>query len=96
MRKIIFIVFLLPVVLLQAQISGTVVDETGQPLIGAAVRVVGSNQGTITDYDGVFILPDAPADATIEVSYVGYLPQRHLIIQNSKFNYFPMCRTLKK
>ncbi len=66
---------LLPIVL-NAQVTGTVVDETGQPLIGAAVRVVGSNQGTITDLDGMFVLTDVTSSATIEVSYIGYLPQQ--------------------
>ena len=74
MRKSLLFLLLLPV-MLQAQITGTVVDETGQPLIGAAVRVVGSDQGTITDFDGAFTLLGVAADATIEVSYVGYLPE---------------------
>lgn len=58
----------------QAQIikvSGQVVDQDGEPLIGATVRVKGSQTGSVTDIDGNFQL-DAPANATLVVSYVGY------------------------
>ena len=58
----------------QAQIikvSGQVVDQEGEPLIGATVRVKGSQTGSVTDIDGNFQL-DAPANATLVVSYVGY------------------------
>ena len=58
----------------QAQIikvSGQVVDQDGEPLIGATVRVKGSQTGSVTDIDGNFQL-DAPANGTLVVSYVGY------------------------
>jgi TonB-linked SusC/RagA family outer membrane protein len=55
-------------------ISGTVSDESGQPIIGANVVVSGTTVGVITDLDGKFEL-SVPANATIKVSYVGYLPQ---------------------
>jgi TonB-linked outer membrane protein, SusC/RagA family len=60
----------------QRTVTGTVVDEYGEPLIGAAVRVQGTTNGTITDFDGAFSLPDVAADATVEISYMGYLPQQ--------------------
>lgn len=60
----------------RSTVSGTVVDEYGEPLIGATVRIEGTTVGTITDYDGQFALADVPADAMVEVSYMGYLPQR--------------------
>ena len=60
----------------QRTVTGTVVDEYGEPLIGAAVRVQGTTSGTITDFDGAFSLPDVAADATVEISYMGYLPQQ--------------------
>ena len=59
-----------------ASITGYVVDEQGEPLIGAAVKVANSTVGTITDYDGKFELPDVLPGATVEVSYMGYLPQQ--------------------
>ena len=56
-----------------AKITGTVVDATtGEPVIGANVLVVGTANGTSTDFDGNFSL-DVPANATLEVSYIGYL-----------------------
>ena len=77
MRKHIFVLLmlLLPCVLM-AQIKGVVLDESGEPIIGASVVVVGTNQGTITDFDGQFVIENAPSNATIEVTYLGYLPQQ--------------------
>ena len=53
------------------QVSGTVVDEAGAPVIGAAVVVDGTSIGTVTGVDGSFKL-SAPANGTITVSFVGY------------------------
>ena len=53
------------------KVSGQVVDQSGEALIGATVKVKGTQTGAITDYDGKFQL-DAPANATLVVSYVGY------------------------
>ena len=53
------------------QVSGTVLDSNGEPLIGASVMVKGSSIGTATDMDGNFNLKAAPG-ATLVISYVGY------------------------
>ncbi len=53
------------------KVSGQVVDADGEPLIGATVRVKGSDVGVITDLDGNFQV-DAPANATLLISYVGF------------------------
>ena len=53
------------------KVSGQVVDQGGEPLIGATVKVKGATSGSITDFDGNFQL-SVPADATLVVSYVGY------------------------
>ena len=53
------------------KVTGQVVDQDGEPLIGATVRVKGSQTGSVTDFDGNFAI-DAPANATLVVSYVGY------------------------
>ena len=53
------------------KVSGQVVDQNGEALIGATVRVKGVQTGVVTDFDGNFTI-DAPANATLLVSYVGY------------------------
>ena len=53
------------------KVSGKVVDEKGEPLVSATVRVKGGQGGTVTDLDGHFQL-NVPANATLLVSYIGY------------------------
>ena len=55
-------------------ISGTVVDEAGEPVIGATVKVEGTTTGTFTDIDGKFTIP-VPANGKLTVSYLGYATQ---------------------
>lgn len=59
----------------QLTVTGVVKDATGEPVIGASVLVKGTTNGTITDFDGNFTLTNVPGDATIEITFVGYLPQ---------------------
>lgn len=56
------------------QISGVVVDDSGDPVIGANVLVKGTTTGNITDVDGKFSF-EVPDNAVLEVSYIGYLTQ---------------------
>lgn len=53
-------------------ITGTVIDETGETVIGANVVVKGTTNGSITDVDGRFSLNNVPDGAILIVSYVGY------------------------
>ncbi len=53
------------------KVSGQVVDQDGQPLIGATVKVKGATTGAVTDFDGNFTVNAAP-NAVLVVSYVGY------------------------
>lgn len=62
-------------------VQGTIVDQNGEPVIGATVRVKGSKTGTVTDLDGKFTLTNA--NGPIEVSYIGYKTQ---IVKNAKGN----------
>ena len=55
----------------QTEISGTVVDPTGETIIGATVMEKGTSNGTITDFDGNFKLK-VEAGKTIVISYIGY------------------------
>ncbi|MBQ8153227.1 MAG: TonB-dependent receptor [Prevotella sp.] len=53
------------------KVKGQVVDQDGEPLIGATVRVKGAQTGSVTDIDGNFTI-DAASNATLVISYVGY------------------------
>ena len=53
------------------KVKGQVVDQDGEPLIGATVKVKGSQTGAVTDFDGKFTI-DAASNATLVISYVGF------------------------
>lgn len=53
-------------------LKGTVLDENGDPIIGANILVKGTTQGTTTDMDGLFSLEVEHSSATLIVSYIGY------------------------
>ncbi len=55
----------------QIEVKGHVKDATGEPIIGATVRVVGTQTATVSDFDGNFVLK-ANQGADITISYVGY------------------------
>lgn len=58
----------------QRTVTGTVNDETGEPLIGATVQIVGTTIGTSTDFDGKFSLKVPATGKQLHVVYVGYNP----------------------
>lgn len=62
--------------------TGVVKDKTGEPMIGVNVLVKGTTNGTITDFDGNFTIPDVPGNATLVVSYIGYLTKEVKAGQN--------------
>ncbi|MEL1241571.1 SusC/RagA family TonB-linked outer membrane protein [Flavobacterium flavipallidum] len=69
------ILFIMPSVVAQTtakKISGLVVDQKGEPLIGASVLIKGTNIGTITDVNGEFALPLSGKSTTVQVSFIGY------------------------
>ena len=71
-----FLLCLFPMgALAQNVVKGTVNDEAGEPVIGATVKVQGTQQGSITDFDGKFSI-QAASNATLEISYVGYVTQK--------------------
>ena len=80
--------FLLPigVIAQQKMITGQVVDEQGEAVIGASVMVKGAKTGTITDLDGNFSV-QGKAGQTLSISYVGYTPLDVKItkLQNNRF-----------
>ncbi|MBR0389534.1 MAG: SusC/RagA family TonB-linked outer membrane protein, partial [Prevotella sp.] len=57
-----------------ASVKGVVVDQTGEAIIGATVKVLGSQKGAISDFEGNFTI-DAQRGDQLEVSYIGYKTQ---------------------
>lgn len=57
---------------LQDTIRGKVINESGEPLIGASVAVKGTKKVAITGNDGGFVLPNTEKNATLIITYVGY------------------------
>ena len=88
-RKVfLFVAMLFASVALFAQnvsISGTVVDEAGEPLIGVSVIAQGTTIGIMTDENGKFTL-SVPANSTIEFSSIGYVSQSFPLGNQRVFN----------
>ena len=55
--------------------KGTVLDETGEPLIGVNVLIRESGTGQVTDLEGKFVLPDIPFGTPLRISFIGYKTQ---------------------
>ena len=53
-------------------VTGTVIDETGEPLIGASIQAVGANTGVVTDIDGFYSIKIPASVGELLFSYVGY------------------------
>ena len=67
----------------QKTYTGTVVDENGEPVIGASIKIVGTTTGTITDFDGKFSLA-VPEGKSIEISFIGYITQKISDFKNTR------------
>ena len=59
----------------QGKVSGTIVDATGEAVIGASVVVKGTSNGTVSDFNGRYTVQNVPQGATLVFSYVGYRTQ---------------------
>lgn len=64
-------------------VTGTVMDDLGEPIIGAAVKVVDSPIGTVTDIDGKFSL-SVKEGSKLTISFIGYIPQTITNLNNPK------------
>ena len=60
-------------------VKGTVSDKSGLSVIGAGVFIMGTDDGTVTDADGKYILEGVPSDATIIVSTLGYASAEQMV-----------------
>ncbi len=67
------------------RVSGVILDEQGETIIGASVVVKGTTNGTVTDFDGKFIL-QAYADDILLVSYVGFITQEVVVAGKTDFS----------
>ncbi len=67
-------------------VSGTVVDDTGQPLPGANVVEKGTTNGIQTDFDGNFTLEVSDENATLQFSYIGYATKEIAVKGNNSLN----------
>lgn len=75
-----------PITQQERTITGSVVDARGEALIGVNILVKGTTNGVITDIDGKFSLNGISSDATLVVSYIGYLMQEVPISGRSIIN----------
>lgn len=66
-------------------VVGTIVDVSGEPIIGANIIQDGTTNGTITDFDGNFTL-SVPENATLRITYIGYLEQAVSVEGKSTIN----------
>lgn len=69
-----FMLFSVGVYAQDITVRGSVVDQNGEPVIGASVKAAGSKVGAVTNANGEFLLK-CPANSQIEVSYIGFAPQ---------------------
>ena len=70
-------------------VTGIITDTKNEPLIGVSVMVQGTGSGTITDYDGKYVLSDIAADAKLEITYVGM--QKQIIDVNGRTSIICFC-----
>ena len=68
------------------RVSGQVLGQNGDPLIGVNVVVKGTTIGAITDIDGNYVLESVPANAVLEFSYIGFLSQEIAVGNKSDIN----------
>ena len=69
----------------KVKVRGVIKDETGEPIIGATVRIKGQSEGTVSDFDGNFSL-DVTGDNTLQISYIGYQTQEIAVGKQHHFS----------
>lgn len=67
------------------KVTGVIADVNGEPLIGATVKVKGTQNATVTDFDGNYTI-EAPEGATLEVSYIGFNTQEVKVGSRNSYN----------
>ena len=81
MKKLCILLFLVTVLvnsehisaqLATVNVTGKVVDKSGEPLVGATIIVLGTNTGTVADRNGSFTVKNVSANAEFKISFLGY------------------------
>lgn len=67
------------------KVTGVIADTNGEPLIGATVKVKGTQIATVTDFDGNYSI-EAPEGSTLEVSYIGFNTQEVKVGNRNSYN----------
>lgn len=80
---------------LYADVTGLVLDETGEPVIGASILIEGTTTGTITDLDGNFTI-DATDGQMLVISYMGYATQTVAAKNNLKVTLLPDTKVIEE
>ena len=80
----------------QTRVTGKVVDENGEPVIGASILVKGTTIGTVTDIDGNFTLTVPAEGKTLVISYVGMKTQEVPVSPNVRVVMQTATELLKK
>ncbi|WP_233247118.1 TonB-dependent receptor [Prevotella sp. oral taxon 376] len=81
--------------LAQTSVRGTVTSaEDGEPVVGASIKVVGTNTGTVTDLDGHFSLTVPNSNSRLEISYIGMKSQTVKVSDNMRVVLQPDNQTL--
>lgn len=83
LSMMLFFLFSMTVAMAQVLVRGTVIDKTGESVIGASIQVKGTTQGTITDIDGKFSLGVPNKKSIIVISFIGYAT-KELQVDTSK------------
>ncbi|MFD2725548.1 SusC/RagA family TonB-linked outer membrane protein [Hyunsoonleella rubra] len=82
--NVLTILFVLHIGAQNADVSGTVLDNTGFPIPGVNVIVKNTTKGTVTDFDGNFTISDVETGAILNFSYVGYITKEVTVAGSQK------------
>lgn len=69
----------------EAVITGSISDNSGEPLVGAYVQIEGTQSGTVSDIDGKFSIKASPGQVIV-FSYIGYLPEKVTVSDQQTIN----------
>jgi TonB-linked SusC/RagA family outer membrane protein len=73
-------------VIQQNTVSGSVTDESGEPLPGVTVLIKGTTNGTVTNMDGNFSISNVPEEATLQFSFIGMKTQEVIVADQTTIN----------